>query len=290
VNICHGENACLRVLQRQPLTLNGKVALVTGGATGICFDIAKVYATFGASVAIMGRREKVVNAAVESLKKLGYKAIGVPGDVRTPESAEKIVTEVVKQFGRLDILINGAAGNFLSPAEDLSTNAFRTVIEIDLVGTFNMSRAAFAELKKSKGIIINISATLHYSTTPWQVHASAAKAGVDSLTTSLATEWGGYGIRVNGIAPGPIVDTVGMDKLGIGMGDLKKSLAQMIPLGRGGAKADIANSALFLASDAADWISGHTLVVDGAAWLYHPPAVSRDELRRIEAERKKAKL
>jgi len=270
--------------------LKGKVALITGGSTGINFEIARTYAQFGASVAIMGRRVNLINSAVETLTKSGYKAFGVPGDVRTAESSGKIVEDVVKHFGRLDILVNGAAGNFLAPAEDLSTNAFRTVIDIDLVGTFNMSRAAFPELKKTKGSIINITATLHYSTTPWQVHASAAKAGVDSLTTSLATEWGTFGIRVNGIAPGPILDTVGMSKLSLGMGELSSSLAKSIPLGRGGLKKDIANSALFLVSDAGNYITGHTIVVDGGAWLFHEPAISRDELRKIESDRRRSKL
>ncbi|PRP79855.1 hypothetical protein PROFUN_12467 [Planoprotostelium fungivorum] len=277
----------------QPGILKGKVALITGGASGINFEIARTLAQFGAAVAIMGRREKVVAAAVEEINKAGGRAIGVPGDVRTAEAAQKVIGEVVSKLGRLDIVVNGAAGNFLCPAEDLSSNAFKTVIEIDLVGTFNVSRAAFPELQKTKGLIINISATLHYSTTPWQTHASAAKAGVDSLTTSLAAEWGHYGIRVNGIAPGPIADTVGMSKLSLGMtnGDnLSDALSQVIPLGRAGLKSDIASAALFLSSDAASFISGHTLVVDGAAWLYHQPAISREGLRKIEEERRKSKL
>eukprot|EP01117_Protostelium_nocturnum_P004209 TRINITY_DN1552_c0_g1_i1.p1 TRINITY_DN1552_c0_g1~~TRINITY_DN1552_c0_g1_i1.p1 ORF type:complete len:155 (+),score=31.92 TRINITY_DN1552_c0_g1_i1:614-1078(+) len=154
-----------------------------------------------------------------------------------------------------------------------------------------MSRAAFPELKKTKGNIINISATLYYSTTPWQVHASAAKAGVDSLTTSFATEWGEYGIRSNGIAPGPIADTVGMSKLSLGLdpSQLNESLSQIIPLRRAGYTQDIANVAVFLASPAASFVTGVTLVVDGGAWMFHPPAISREGLREIESQRR-AKL
>jgi len=188
----------------------------------------------------------------------------------------------------LDTLINGAAGNFLVPAEDLSPNGFKTVIEIDLIGTFYMSKAAFTELKKTRGSIINISATLHYSTTPWQIHASAAKAGVDSITTSLAMEWGEYGIRVNGIAPGAIKDTEGYRKLA--PGDMEQMLNETIPLGRMGTVTDIGLVATFLLSGAASYISGDTIVVDGGFQFYHPRVISREGLREMEQQRKKAKL
>src|SRR5436190_1526693 len=167
--------------------------------------------------------------------------------------------------GRVDIVVNGAAGNFLCKAEELSSNGFGTVVDIDLKGTFNVCRAAFEQLKQYRGQILNISATLHYLGTPMQLHVSAAKAGVDALTRNLAVEWGRYGIRVNAIAPGPIEDTEGMKRLI--PEPIKEKLRQRIPLGRFGLIKDIENAALFLCSDAGNFISGAVLVVDGAHWL-----------------------
>eukprot|EP01121_Diplochlamys_sp_Union-15-3_P009608 TRINITY_DN2619_c0_g1_i2.p1 TRINITY_DN2619_c0_g1~~TRINITY_DN2619_c0_g1_i2.p1 ORF type:complete len:168 (-),score=36.26 TRINITY_DN2619_c0_g1_i2:423-926(-) len=155
--------------------LKGSIALITGGGSGICFGIAKEFGRHGAKVAIMGRRQNVLSSACDEMKKEGILAIGIPGDVRKFEDCKKAVEEVVKQFGKLDILVNGAAGNFICSAEDLSINAFRTVIEIDLIGSFNMAKASFEALKKSRGHIINITATLHYKAVPYQIHASAAK-------------------------------------------------------------------------------------------------------------------
>jgi len=158
----------------------------------------------------------------------------------------------------------------LSPGErlivrQLSANGFGTVVDIDTKGTFNVCRAAFEALKESKGQILNISATLHYLATPMQRHVSAAKAGVDAITRNLSAEWGRHGIRVNGIAPGPIEDTEGMKRLL--MPELKEKIMRKIPIGRFGRIADIENAALFLASDAASYINGVTLVVDGGSWL-----------------------
>ncbi|CAN0353638.1 unnamed protein product, partial [Ectocarpus sp. 8 AP-2014] len=160
----------------------------------------------GASVVIMGRREKFLSEAVDQLRADGVAASFFTGDVRwAPESAEASVAFTVKTYGRMDTLVNGAAGNFLANAHELKLKGFKTVMEIDTVGVFNMSSAAFPALRESgAGAIINITMTLHYGATWFQAHASAAKAAIDSLTrhVSLAMEWGSYGIRVNGIAPG----------------------------------------------------------------------------------------
>jgi len=165
--------------------------------------------------------------------------------------------------------VNGAAGNFLCPAAQLSYNGFRTVMEIDTVGTYNVSKACFDKaLSRSGGSILNISATLHYGATPLQTHASAAKAAVDSLTRSLALEWGSLGIRVNGIAPGPIDETEGVTRLV--PPNMKKKLESHIPVGRFGRISEIAAIAVFLSSDAASLITGATLVADGGAWLAGP--------------------
>lgn len=187
----------------RPDILRGHVSLITGGGSGIGLEISRQLGVHGSAIVIMGRRDAVLQSAVESLKAQGIDALAVKGDVRSPEDALRVLDETGKKFGHLDLLVNCAAGNFLSPAEDLSTKGFRTVIDIDTIGTFNMSRAAYPLLVKSKNpSIINITATLHLPATQYQVHASAAKAAVDSLTRSLALEWGPDKIRVNGIAPG----------------------------------------------------------------------------------------
>jgi len=269
--------------------LKGKVALITGGGSGINFGIALQLGLHGASLALMGRRREVLDKAVSKLASENIKAIGVQGDVRSAEDSFRAIEETVTKLGRVDILVNGAAGNFLCNAEKLSPNGFKTVVEIDLIGTFNMSRAAFAELKKTKGCIINISATLHYHTTPWQVHASAAKAGVDSVTTSLACEWGDFGIRVNGIAPGPILGTEGMSRLA---GEVSQDfITETIPLHRLGTVEDIGNAALFLVSPAASYVTGDTIIVDGGSTLWSPRVISREALEALQEQRqKKSKL
>jgi peroxisomal 2,4-dienoyl-CoA reductase len=245
--------------------LNGRVALVTGGGTGITGGVARALAEAGARVALVSRKMEHLEPAVERIRASGGEAFAVAADVLNMEEVEKAVGAAVEKFGKLDIIVNGAAGNFLCPAEELSPNGFGTVVDIDLKGTFNVCRAAFAELKKEKGQILNISATLHYTGTPLQLHVSAAKAGVDALTRQLAVEWGRYGIRVNAIAPGPIEDTEGMTRLV--PAEVKEKLRRRIPLGRFGRIKDIEQTAVFLCSDAASFINGAILVVDGGQWL-----------------------
>lgn len=245
--------------------LEGHVALVTGGGTGITGGVARALAEHGARLALVSRKMEHLAPAVEKINTAGGEAFAVSADVRNMEDVERAVAATVERYGKLDIVVNGAAGNFLCPAEELSPNGFATVIDIDLKGTFNVCRAAFAELKKERGQILNISATLHYVGTPLQLHVSAAKAGVDALTRQLAVEWGRYGIRVNAIAPGPIEDTEGMSRLV--PTEVKEKLRRNIPLGRFGRIKDIEHAALFLCSDAASFINGGIVVVDGAQWL-----------------------
>jgi peroxisomal 2,4-dienoyl-CoA reductase len=259
--------------------LTGRVAFVTGGGTGITGGVARALAEAGASVALVSRKLEHLEPAAKAINDargssptvregsethIG-EAFAVAADVRNPEEVEKAIAETVAHFGKIDIVVNGAAGNFLAPAESLSPNGFGTVVDIDLKGTFNVCRAAFAQLKEHQGQILNISATLHYLGTPMQLHVSAAKAGVDALTRNLAVEWGRYGIRVNGIAPGPIEDTEGMTRLVPEA--IKEKLKRKIPLGRFGRIRDIETAAVFLCSDAASFINGAMLVVDGGQWL-----------------------
>jgi peroxisomal 2,4-dienoyl-CoA reductase len=187
--------------------LEGKAALVTGGGTGICRGIALALAEAGANVAITSRKQEHLDPTVEELTRAGVRALGLAGDVRDAAAVESVVAKTVEALGGIDILVNGAAGNFVCLAEHLSPNGFGTVVDIDLKGTFNVSRAAFPHLKVRGGSVLNISATLQLLGTVGQSHASAAKAGVDALTRALAAEWGPDGIRVNGLAPGPVEGT-----------------------------------------------------------------------------------
>ena len=264
--------------------LKGRVAFDTGGGTGITGGVARALAEAGANVALVSRSIDHLEPAANSIneardrarapgttvaeahsERVIGEALAVAADVRKPDDVAKAIAATIDRFGKIDIVVNGAAGNFLCKPEELSPNGFGTVVDIDLKGTFNVCRAAFEQLQMNRGQILNISATLHYLGTPMQLHVSAAKAGVDALTRNLAVEWGHYGIRVNAIAPGPIGDTEGMKRLV--PGPIKEQLKQRIPLGRFGLIEDIEKAAVFLCSDAASYINGAVLVVDGGHWL-----------------------
>lgn len=252
----------------RPDLLAGKVAFVTGGGSGIGRSIVQRFLEHGADVVIASRNlERLTTAAAELEAAVpGRRCIPVQADVREPDLVEAAINVAIEQLGRLDIVVNNAAGNFLAPAAALSYKGFATVHAIDTLGTFNVTKAAFTRwLKQHGGSIINISATLHYTGVPFQVHAGSAKAAVDAMTKHLAVEWGPAGIRVNGIAPGPIDDTEGMKRLA--PPGMKEKLTKQIPLGRFGRADEIAQMALFLASDAASYVTGAVMVVDGGAWL-----------------------
>jgi peroxisomal 2,4-dienoyl-CoA reductase len=251
--------------------LAGHVALITGGGTGICRGIAAAYARLGAEVCIVSRKQDVLDATAAALTaETGRAVLAVAADVRDPAAIQRAVQAAIDRFGGLDTVVNGAAGNFLAPAAALSPNGFRTVIDIDLNGTFHTSRAAFEALQRSgDGLILNISATLHYHGTPLQIHACAAKAGVDAVTRNLAVEWGPLGIRVCGLAPGPIAETEGMRRLA--SGDAAARATALIPARRFGAIDEIAATAVFLRTTAAGYITGHTLVADGGHCVARPP-------------------
>ncbi|NXA05694.1 DECR2 reductase, partial [Sapayoa aenigma] len=200
----------------------------------------------------------------------GQQCLPLSMDVRQPQTIVAAVDEALKEFKRIDILINGAAGNFLCPASALSFNAFRTVIDIDTIGTFNTSKVLFEKyFRDHGGVIVNITATLSYRGQALQVHAGAAKAAIDAMTRHLAVEWGPSNIRVNSLAPGPITGTEGFRRLG-GKSAEKSSVFDMIPLQRAGNKTEIAHSTLYLASPLSSYVTGTTLVVDGGSWLTSP--------------------
>jgi peroxisomal 2,4-dienoyl-CoA reductase len=245
--------------------LEGRAALVTGGGTGIGRGIALALAAAGCDVAIASRSAEHLEPTVAEIRASGVRSVAAPGDVRDAAAVEAILATTIEAFDRLDILVNGAAGNFVCLAETLSPNGFGTVVDIDLKGTFNVSRAAFPHLKVRGGTILNISATLQLLGTAGQVHASAAKAGVDALTRTLAVEWGPHGIRVNGLAPGPVDGTEGVRRLTTPAS--RKAIQELCPLGRLATIDEVANAAIFLCSRASSFVTGTTLVIDGGLWL-----------------------
>jgi 2,4-dienoyl-CoA reductase [(3E)-enoyl-CoA-producing], peroxisomal len=274
---------------RSDCLAGGKIALVTGGGSGICFEVTKQLLLHGVVGAVIcGRR---IDFLKRSSTILEQETIGVCKyvvcDVRDPTSCQNAVQFCLEEFGRLDILVNGAAGNFLAPAKTLKPKGFNTVMSIDACGTFNMCSAAFDALSRSDdAVIINISATLQCPATHYQVHASAAKAAVDSITRSLALEWGEYGIRVVGIAPGPIADTPGTTKLAPTMSSSSSSsttideeLKTKIPLGRMGTATEIGEAAVWCC--VSKYTTGDTIVVDGGEWLYKPPIIPKDSVEQM---------
>lgn len=264
----------------RPGLLEGQVAFITGGGTGIGFGITELLAELGAHVVIASRKEANVSSAVEALIKRDLKVSGVTLDVRNSEMVNETIKNLAASLGRIDILVNNAAGNFYAPSATLSPNAWKSVVEIDLYGTFFCSQAVYPVMAaQGGGRIISTSMTLHYRGWPLMAHATAAKAGIDALTRTLAVEWAPQRIRVNAIAPGPI-PTEGVKKAFVppaegGATDLfalteekmSEFARKRIPLGRWGTPRDIANMVAFLASPAGDWITGSIFVVDGGEWL-----------------------
>jgi NAD(P)-dependent dehydrogenase (short-subunit alcohol dehydrogenase family) len=236
----------------------GKTVFVTGGGSGINLGVAKNFAALGASIAICGRTQEKLDAAAAELSTLGARVCPVVADVRDFAALQAAFARSLEELGPVDVLVCGAAGNFLVPAEKLSPNGFKSVIDIDLLGSFNASRAAFEQLQGTRGSVIFISAGMAYMPHAYQVHVGAAKAGIDMLMKNLAIEWGRYGIRANSIVPGPIAGTEGMKRLP-GSGELIKA----IPVGRMGTADDIGQAAAFLASPLASYVSGCVMVVDG---------------------------
>ncbi len=243
--------------------LAGKVALITGGGSGINLGIAQAFVDHGAKVSLVSRTQEKLDAAAEALSPGMVDARGFAADVRDVEALSGAVDETVEAFGGIDILVNGAAGNFLSPAAALSPNGFKSVMDIDTLGTFNASKLCFPHLVQSKGVIVNVSATQGFMPTPLQVHPGAAKAAIDKLTQDLALEWGPMGVRVVGLAPGGVEGTEGMKRL---LPDgMRDQMLAALPLGRFTTVEEIGQTALFLVSDAACYVTGTTLVVDGAS-------------------------
>lgn len=251
-----------------PDILKNKVAFITGGGSGIGFRIAEILMRHGCQTVIASRSLERVQASAAKLRAAtGQRCLPASADVRRPETIVAAVDAALQEFGKVDILINGAAGNFLCPASGLSFNAFKTVLEIDTMGTFNTSKILYQRwLKDHGGVIVNITATLSYRGQILQVHAGSAKAAIDAMTKHLAVEWGPDNIRVNSLAPGPVSGTEGFRKLG-GLARAAADHYKLIPLQRVGTKTEIAHGVLYLVSPAASYVTGTSLVIDGGQWL-----------------------
>jgi NAD(P)-dependent dehydrogenase (short-subunit alcohol dehydrogenase family) len=240
----------------------GKNVMVFGGTSGINLGIANAFARHGARLGVASRSQDKVDAAVAQLGNDAGSALGFSLDVREFEAVAAAVEAFRAERGTIDVLVSGAAGNFPAAAAALSPNGFKSVVDIDLRGTFHVMRAAHGALTKPGASIINITAPQAWIAMPMQVHVCAAKAGVDQVTRTLAMEWGREGVRVNSVSPGPIEGTEGMERLAP-TPEAKERSAKSVPLGRMGTVDDIADVCMFLASDAARYVSGTVLPVDG---------------------------
>ncbi|KAI1107496.1 NAD(P)-binding protein [Jackrogersella minutella] len=269
---------------------DGRVVFVTGGAGSICSAQTRALVHLGANACIIGRNQEKTKAAASDIAtaRKGAKVIGIGGcDVRNAEDLIKAAERCVEELGAIDFVIAGAAGNFVAPISGLTSNGFKTVMEIDVLGTYNTVKATIPYLiesaarnKENKGgltggRIIYVSATFHYTGMPMQAHVMAAKASVDSIMASVAIEYGPYGITSNVIAPGGIQGTEGLGRLSSSQVDLKTA-ASSIPLGKFGLVKDISDATVYLFSDAGNYVTGEVLVVDGADWRNRGTSVGLD--------------
>jgi NAD(P)-dependent dehydrogenase (short-subunit alcohol dehydrogenase family) len=244
--------------------LHDKVVLITGGGTGLGKAMAREFAHYGAHVNIASRsKEHVETAAAE----IGENILPFVCDIRKPTQVEKIIDQIESHWGHIDILINNAAGNFIAPAASLTPNGWKSVVDIVLNGSYYCSHFAGKKMiAKGSGKILNIIATYAWTGSPGTIHSASAKAGVLAMTRTLAVEWARYGIRVNAIAPGP-VDTEGARKQLWAVPQAYEFIRNQIPTKRFGREKEVANAAVYLCSDFADYINGEVLVIDAGMWL-----------------------
>ncbi len=250
----------------QPDLMAGKVCFMSGATSGINLQIAERFAEAGAALFVISRSSDKVEATVEELRGLGAKADGAAVDVRDYSLVEKAVADCANAFGPIDMVLAGQAGNFLAPAIGMSANAFKSVVDIDLLGSFHVFRASFTHLNRPGASLLAITAPQATNPMPYQTHVCAAKAGVNMLVKSLAMEWGPSGVRVNAISPGPIDDTEGMRRLA-GDPEIAAKYKQALALRRWGSKDNIADAALWVTSEAASYVTGTILEIDGGISL-----------------------
>jgi NAD(P)-dependent dehydrogenase (short-subunit alcohol dehydrogenase family) len=251
--------------------VKGKVIVVTGGGSGLGKAMTKYFLELGAKVAITSRDfDKLKNTAAELETQTGGTCLPIQCDVRHYEEVENMLQETLKAFGKVDILLNNAAGNFISPTERLSSNAFDTVIDIVLKGTKNCTLAFgkhWIDTKQASSTVLNIVTTYAWTGSAYVVPSATAKAGVLAMTKSLAVEWAKYGIRTNAIAPGPFPTKGAWDRLLPGDLAEKFDMAKKVPLKRVGDHQELANLAAYLVSDFSAYINGEVVVIDGGEWL-----------------------
>jgi NAD(P)-dependent dehydrogenase (short-subunit alcohol dehydrogenase family) len=243
--------------------LTGQHAIITGAGSGINKRIAERFAMQGARISIIGRNADKCAAAAAEIRALGGEADGFAADVREADALAAAFEAACERFGPVDICIAGAAGNFVAEAAAMSANAFRTVIDIDLIGTFNTFRAALPLLRAARANLLAVSAVQSSMPTAAQAHVCAAKAGIEMLVRTLSIEWAARGVRCNAIAPGPVADTEGMKRLAPGGDSSWTRLLAGIPMRRAAERDEIADLALFLCSGAASYINGTVVTIDG---------------------------
>ena len=267
---------------QNPFDFSGKTVYIAGGTSGINLGVAHGFAKAGAKLAVVSRSQDKVDAAVAELKKRGGEAIGFAADVRDYAAVEATLKATHAKFGEIDVLISGAAGNFPAPALGISPNGFKSVVDIDLLGTFHVLKGAYPFLKKPGASIINISAPQAFNPMEFQMHVCAAKAGVDMVTRVAAIEWGAAGVRVNSVTPGPIAETEGMQRLAP-TPEAVQMVIDSVPMQRYGTKQDIADCCLWLASSMASYVTGAVIPVDGG-WSLGGTSVSSAGMKKMFGE------
>ena len=248
--------------------LKNKVILITGGGTGLGKSMAMRFAELGASLVIASRRKDVITKTTDQIKEIGSEALGLQCDVRNIDQVQSMVHDTLSHFDKIDILINNAAGNFISPTEMLTPGGFKAVVDIVLIGTFNCSLTVGKEMIKQKnGNILNIVTTYAWTGSGYVVPSASAKAGVLAMTRSLAVEWAKYNIRTNAIAPGPFITDGAWKRLAPPGLNIKKKLKDRIPMKRFGEHLELANLASYLISNQSGYINGEVVTIDGGEWL-----------------------
>ena len=248
--------------------LKKKIIIITGGGTGLGKSMAQRFGELGANLVITSRKLEVLEETAEELRTSGANVLPLQCDVRKPDEVEEMISRAIGEFGAVDVLVNNAAGNFISPTERLSPGGFKVIVDIVLNGTFNCTLSAGKEMiKNDGGVILNIITTYAWTGSGYVVPSACAKAGVLAMTRSLAVEWAKYGIRTNAIAPGPFPTEGAWKRLVVpGLG-IEKKMKKRIPLKRFGEQRELADLATFLISDGAGYINGEVVTIDGGEWL-----------------------